>query len=126
MRQPGHRLVYIDRRAKDCWRLLLTASRSQMVDYCEAQINDPVHAELMHMAFIDACLDLEGFAAEYGVIFGDDISVPGVAGTGFLQMKRRLEQPPEPEQEIALEAEFGRLLREHFARIERRPGNALM
>ena len=120
-RVRDHHRVFVDRRGNPGWRILLTAGRLDTERFRDAQRDHRADAEMMLVAFNDACLDLEDIAKGMGIVFGEDVSVHGSAFAGSLQAIRRLSGEPSIEQVFALEAEFDRLLGEHFALAGRRP-----
>lgn len=114
-----HHCVFVD--CRDGWRVLLTAGRVDTERFRDAQRDDRIDAEMMLVAFNDAVIDLEDIAGDMGIEFGEDVSVSGSAFAGSLQAIRGLSAEPALEQVFALEAEFDRLLGEHFALAGRRP-----
>lgn len=123
----GHKRVFFDNRTGEAngWRVLLTAGARDIERYREAIISDPAQAEMMHLAFVDACVEFEEAVVAIGYQLGDDISVPGSAHAGFLQIKRRLSHSDAKhmiKMRDYLEERFDALLESNFEMNERKPG----
>jgi hypothetical protein len=126
MRQPEYARVLVDHRGQPGHRIVLTAGSQDTERYQELLLEDPSAAEMMVVAFADACVDFEEIAICMGVRFGEVISVPGAAWAGTLQFQARLSDAyaqVAKEKMADLEYRFDWLLKRHFALAEWRPGH---